>query len=191
MSHIIVVTEAERGARRPDLHHRGRVRQIVRGVVGVPERVAPPPEERRLGRRVEHEARPRTASVPPRRYVVRGQPEHLRRAPRVRGLQLRRRAEPCGHLRRHRQLGRLLVAQPVVPRCRRVWGSRVRHAVVRAEGDAFRVICPCGTPMSHTESAPQRAVAQADRLEEYIERTGECHHERHAREFPESGGAGR
>lgn len=64
------------------------------------------------------------------------------------------------------------------------------YATVQVEADAYRVTCPCGKPQKHTESTPQRAAAQANRIEDYIERTGECPHERHAREFPQPGGSG-
>lgn len=38
------------------------------------------------------------------------------------------------------------------------------------------VTCPCGTEMVYGFTSPIAAAAQANRLENYIGRTGQCHH---------------
>lgn len=52
------------------------------------------------------------------------------------------------------------------------------EARILIEGGSYRVVCPCGNQMRFSEHAPERAAAQANRLEEYAKRTGECPHRR-------------
>lgn len=61
------------------------------------------------------------------------------------------------------------------------------HAIVTPQQGVYFVTCPCGEDMAHPESSGIRAAAQANRLEEYIERVGECHHGVRFPEAPISG----